>query len=77
MAAFGLAWALPSIFGPGAAGVILDYYNPNLLWYIGGGLCAIAALAFYALHLRLGAQVRFAPSEEEPEKLDDPAANPA
>ncbi|HEY3310274.1 MAG TPA: MFS transporter [Anaerolineales bacterium] len=77
MAAFGLAWALPSIFGPGAAGVILDNYNPNLLWYIGGGLCAIAALAFYLLHLRLGAQERFAPSKEEPKELDEPAPNPA
>lgn len=60
MAAFGLMWALPSAIGPGAAGVILDNFNPNLLWYIGGALCAAAALAFYLLHLRLGTRKQFA-----------------
>ncbi len=65
MAVFGLIWMIPATFGPGAAGVILDNYNPNLLWYIGGILCAISALSFFALHLRLGAQQRFAPAEPE------------
>lgn len=31
MAMFGLSWMLPATLGPGAAGVILDNYNPNLL----------------------------------------------
>jgi len=31
MAIFGLSWAIPSTIGPGAAGYILDNYNPNLL----------------------------------------------
>lgn len=60
MAVFGLTWAIPSIFGPGAAGLILDNMNPNLLWYLAGILCAVAAFAYYVLHLRLGAQERFA-----------------
>lgn len=67
MAVFGLTWAIPATIGPGAAGVILDNYNPNSLWYIGGVLCAIAALSFYSLHLRLGTQKRFAPASPEPE----------
>ena len=67
MAVFGLTWMLPAAIGPGAAGVILDNYNPNLLWYIGGVLCAISALGFYALHTRLGRQERFAPVMEEAE----------
>ncbi len=61
MAIFDLGWTLPATIGPPAAGFILDYHNPHLLWYIGGVLCAISALGFYALHLKLGAQARFAP----------------
>jgi MFS family permease len=65
MAVFGLAWAIPSIFGPAAAGLILDNMNPSLLWYIAGILCAVAALAYYFLHLRLGKQERFRPAQIE------------
>ncbi|NQU29184.1 MAG: MFS transporter, partial [Anaerolineae bacterium] len=62
MAIYSLAWAIPAIFGPALAGLILDNknYNPNLLWDIGGVLCLISVLAFYALHLRLGKETRFA-----------------
>ena len=62
MAVFGLVWGIPSIFGPGLAGLILDNLYPNLLWYIAGLLCAVAAFAYYVLHLRLGKQRRFAPA---------------
>lgn len=62
MAVFGLLWQLPATVGPAAAGIILDNYDPNLLWYIGGALCAVAALAFTLLHARLGAKERFAPA---------------
>jgi MFS family permease len=69
MALFSLSWALPATIGPGAAGLILDNYNPNLLWYLGGILCAVAALAFYTLHLRLGTQERFAPASIEEQAM--------
>ncbi|MFZ5908725.1 MAG: MDR family MFS transporter [Chloroflexota bacterium] len=62
MAVFGTSWAIPAIFGPAAAGMILDNLNPNLLWYLAGMLCAVAALGYYALHARLGKQKRFAPA---------------
>lgn len=65
MAVFGLTWMLPAAIGPGAAGVILDNYDPNLLWYVGGVLCAVSALSFYALHVRLGQQERFSPVVDE------------
>ncbi len=65
MAVYGLSWSIPSTIGPGAAGVILDNLNPNLLWYIGGVLCFVAAFAFYMLHLRLGREQRFIPEETE------------
>jgi MFS family permease len=64
MAIFGLSWAIPSTIGPGAAGYILDNYNPDLLWLIGGILCGLSVLAFYALHLRLGSRPQFAPAQE-------------
>jgi len=69
MALYGVTYALPATIGPGAAGIILDNYNPNWLWYISGGLCAISALSFYALHRRLGAQERFAPAAAEPDLI--------
>ncbi len=51
MAMFGLNWTLPSIVGPYAAGLILDNYNPNLVWYLGGVICAVAVAGFVGLHI--------------------------
>jgi len=70
MAVAGLSWAIPSTIGPGAAGYILDNYNPNLLWYLGGALCALSVLAYYFLHLRLGNKPEFAPAQEEEDNLN-------
>jgi len=67
LAVYGLAWAIPATVGPAAAGLILDNYNPDLLWYIGGILCVVAAIGFYVLHLWLGRQVRFVPPPVEKE----------
>ena len=69
MAVFGLTWAIPSTIGPGAAGYILDNYNPNLLWYIGGLLCGLSVLAYYALHVRLGTKPEFAPAPDDTEPV--------
>jgi MFS family permease len=68
MAAMSFTWLVPATIGPGAAGYILDNFDPNLLWYIGAVLCAVSALSYYALHLWLGSQTRFAPAPPE-EKL--------
>ena len=65
MAVFGTTWGVPAIFGPGLAGLVLDNMNPNLVWYIAGLLCAIAAFAYYFLHLRLGMRKRFSPAPAE------------
>jgi MFS family permease len=65
MAVYGLCWAIPSMFGPGAAGWILDNLNPNLLWYGGGILCVLSALGFLLLQLKLGSDKRFAPKPPE------------
>jgi MFS family permease len=65
MAVYDLGWTLPATIGPAAAGLILDNYNPNLLWYIGGLLCTIAAISFCDMHLWLGSQKRFVPAQQE------------
>ncbi len=65
MAVFGLSWAIPATIGPTAAGLILDNYNPNLLWYVGAAICAVSVISFYGLHLWLGRCERFNPPEAE------------
>jgi predicted MFS family arabinose efflux permease len=72
MAIYDLGWSLPATVGPAAAGLILDQYNPNLLWYVGGLFCAVSAISFCALHLWLGRQTRFSPAPVEKE-----VSNPA
>jgi MFS family permease len=69
MAIYDLGWTLPATLGPAAAGLILDNYDPNLLWYLGGILCALSAIGFYGLHLWLGRQERFLPA---PVKTETP-----
>ncbi len=59
MAVSGLAWGLPSIIGPSAAGLILDNFNPFLLWYVAAGVSAVAIGGFYILHQWLGKRPRF------------------
>ena len=65
MAVYGLSAAIPTTIGPGLAGLILDNYNPNLVWYIGGALCLVSALSFIALHRWLGSQERFLAKAKE------------
>lgn len=65
MAIYDLGWTIPATFGPAAAGLILDHYDPDLLWFFGGLLCCVSAISFYALHFRLGRQKRFVPAAEQ------------
>jgi MFS family permease len=54
MAFFGISWIVPSILGPGLAGLVLDGPSPRLLWYICGVSCAVAIGAFLIIHSREG-----------------------
>ncbi|RJP61295.1 MAG: MFS transporter [Candidatus Auribacter fodinae] len=65
MAVFGFSWAIPQTIGPSAAGYIMDNFNPNLLWYLGGVLCALSVLSYYGLHLKLHKEERFIRRDEE------------
>jgi MFS family permease len=57
MAFFSLSWTVPSTIGPLAAGLIMDNYDPNWVWYAGGILCAIAIAGFLALHRAVGTRL--------------------
>jgi predicted MFS family arabinose efflux permease len=65
MAVAGFIRSVPNALGPAMAGYVLDNFDPRLLWYIGGILCIISALGYFALHTRLGAQERFIQSLQE------------
>jgi MFS family permease len=59
MAVSSISWSLPSTIGPAAAGLILDRYNPNWVWYLGGIICAVAVMGFMMLHQATRTQERF------------------
>ena len=65
MAAYSMTFQLPSAIGPSLAGMVLDNLNPNLVWFIGAGLCAVSAFSFYALHLKIGGRARFKAAKAE------------
>lgn len=66
MAVFGLTWTVPSMVGPWMAGLIMDNFDPNYVWYIGGVLCVVAIAAFYYLHVKLGSREQFIRADVEP-----------
>lgn len=58
MAVFGFSWTIPTAVGPLAAGLIMDNYNPNWVWYACGIIMLLSASTFAGLHLK--AAERFA-----------------
>ena len=63
MAFHDLAHAIPSTVGAAAAGLILDNYDPNWVWYAAGIVSAVAVIGYLWLH-RL-TQRRFEPVEDD------------
>jgi MFS family permease len=49
-AVFGITWGLAFAAGPYLAGLILDNYNPNWLWYACGIVALISALGYFLLN---------------------------
>lgn len=66
MAVFGFSWAIPFAVGPYLAGLVLDNYDPNWLWYIAGSIGLLATFAFLALHWRME------PEEDEVQPVTAP-----
>lgn len=54
MAVFHTGWGVAAAIGPLAAGIVLDNYNPNWIWYAGGVICSIVALGYLILKRRVG-----------------------
>ena len=52
MAVFELTFIIPSAIGPLLAGVIVDNYDPNWVWYGSGLLCILAIGGFLYLHVQ-------------------------
>jgi len=62
MAVYGYHWSIPMLFGIIIAGLIMDYINPYLVWYLAGILSLIAIIGF--LLLNRVAKVRFSKETE-------------
>ncbi len=52
MAVYGFSWAIPAAVGPLLAGVIMDYWNPDWVWYAAFFVAMLAALIFLWLSTR-------------------------
>jgi len=68
MAVAHLGWALPATVGPGAAGYLLDNYEPSLMWYVGAALCLLSAACYLLMHFRIGTRPRFAAVHGNPDQ---------
>jgi MFS family permease len=53
MGVYNLSWSLPSMAGPYLGGLIMDNYNPDLLWYICGVVSIFAVAGFLVLYFLL------------------------
>ncbi|MDH5451132.1 MAG: MFS transporter [Candidatus Bathyarchaeota archaeon] len=52
MAMFGFSWTIPFALGPLAAGLIMDNYTPNWIWYASGIVSMMAVAVYLFLHFR-------------------------
>jgi MFS family permease len=53
MAIFGFSWGIPFAIGPLMAGIVMDNYNPKLLWYAAGVVGILAVAGFLSLQRRV------------------------
>jgi len=65
MAVHGLSWGIPSTFGPLAAGLIMDNYDPRWVWYIAGVIGLLAVGGFVWLHFQAGDRLSEESAEDE------------
>ena len=71
MAVFGFSWIIPMAIGPLLAGLVMDYSDPNWVWYGAGILGLISAVGYWALHIKAGHQ--FVGTENNEQSRDEPA----
>jgi MFS family permease len=56
MAVFGFSWGIPFAIGPYLAGIVLDNYDPRVLWYAAGIIGILAVIGFLGLQRSVEAQ---------------------
>jgi MFS family permease len=69
MAIFGFSWTIPTAIGPLAAGLIMDNYDPNWVWYAAGISMMLSAGIFAVLQLK--SPERFERSSEKNSKVGE------
>jgi MFS family permease len=52
MAAFGFSVSVSNLVTPTLAGLVIDYYDPNWIWYMCGIIGTITILCYIGLHIR-------------------------
>ncbi len=54
MAIRSFAWIIPVAFGPLGAGIIMDNFDPRLLWYAAGFIGTLSVIGFLWMHVKVG-----------------------
>jgi MFS family permease len=69
MAIYGFTWTIPAAIGPLGAGLIMDNFDPRLVWYAAGLVLILSAVIFAFLHLRAGDRIQ---EMHEAQETDQP-----
>lgn len=72
-AVYGLAWSIPFMVGPYLAGLLMDNYNPDWLWYACGILGTVATISFMLLHRMRTSKAVKMPGDPEKPTAEQPA----
>lgn len=72
-AVYGLAWSLPFMVGPYLAGLLMDNYNPDWLWYACGILGSLATISFLLIHRLRASKEMKTPGDSEIPTAEQPA----
>ncbi|MBN1315938.1 MAG: MFS transporter [Anaerolineales bacterium] len=67
LAIYGLAYTIPNAIGPSLAGLVLDNFNPDWVWYGAGMVSLVAIMGFLAL--QRPARARFATEQQPLERI--------
>jgi MFS family permease len=63
MALYGLSWIFPNALGPLSAGIIMDNYNPEWVWYACGLISMAVVLGYLSLNARTEQRLRLGEPE--------------
>ena len=73
MAVFGFSWTIPNAIGPLLAGLVMDNYNPNLIWYGAGVFMLLSSAIFASLQAKSSSRFEFADDAAVSTALESPA----